>query len=430
MIWKRKENQEKGSILIVFLIVTAVFTLMLGASVSLVMGGYRRTSSVAERNQAYYLAEAGVEKALKDLQSGCEAKPTTSASFPSPSPIGTYEYFVTHSLLNTVIITSTGTTSSGKSVTLTVHVRCATPSSTPTPTPTPSPPLPPLDMALFATGNVSLRGNITINGNVGSNGEIELVGNAKIENGNKFENLGYIYPPPSFTPPSNLSPGGVLRVKKESVTISGNAYYDSISVDNNATLIVNVGSGTQTLWVKSLAVDGKLQVEGTGTLILYVESFSVGNKAELNYATGSRTESLVLYYAGTQSVTIDNQAVIKGLVLVPGEAVITVKGTIVGLLYAPRAQVNLGGNGQTLNGAIIVQALEEDKEAGTQEIVYAPPSSELQDLLQTFVFSPTSSPTPSPSPTSEPTPSPTPTLTPEPSTKPGPPISIVGWKES
>ncbi|MGQ9623202.1 MAG: DUF7305 domain-containing protein [Candidatus Caldatribacteriaceae bacterium] len=420
MIWERKEGQEKGSILITFLIVTAVFALVLGAGVGLMMGGYKRTSSVAQRNQAYYLAEAGVEKALKDLQSGCRLIEATSAPFPPSSPIGTYEYFVTSSLPNTVIITSTGVTSSGKSVTLTVHVRCATP--TPTPTSTPTPTLPPLDMALFAVRDIILQGNIEINGDVGSNGEIELRGNARI-NGKQRENLGYTYPLPSFTPPPNLPPRGDLVIKQNKIVkISGDAYYNSISVDNNAALIVNVGSSTQTLWVKSLAVDGRLEVIGTGTLILYVESFSVGNKAKLNYATGSRTESLVLYYAGTQSVTIGNQAVIRGLVLVPGKAVVTVKGTIVGLLYAPEAQVNLGGNGQTLNGAIIVQALEEDKEAGNQKIVYAPPSPELQSLLQTFVFPSTPSPTPTPTPESTPTPTP--------SMEAGPPISIVGWKES
>jgi hypothetical protein len=429
MIWKKEENQEKGSILITFLIITVVFVGILGAGVSLMMGGYKRTSSVAQRNQAYYLAEAGVEKALEDLRSGCRPIPTTSASFPPSSPIGTYEYSVTHPLQGKAIITSTGVISSGKSVTLEVHVDCATPSPTPTPaptpTPTPTPTLPPLDMALFANGDISLRGNITIRGNVGSNGEIELRGNARIINGEWRKNLGYTYPLPSFTPSDLPSMGSLNVTKKQSVTISGNAYYDSISVDNDATLTVNVGSGTQTLWVKSLAVDGELQVAGEGTLILYVESFSVGNKAQLNTATGSRTESLALYYAGTQSVTIANQAVIKGLVLVPSSAIITVKGTILGLLYAPAAQVNLGGNGQTLNGAIITQALGEDKEAGTQKIVYTPPSSELQSLLQTFVFPPTPSPTPEPTLTPEPTPTSEPPTEPE----PGPPISIVGWKE-
>lgn len=285
-----------------------------------------------------------------------------------------------------------------------------------------------------------MRGNITINGNVGSNGTIETRGNAKI-NGGIRENLGYTYPLPSFTPPSNLPSRGSLSVeKKQSVEISGNAYYESIGIGKDATLTVNVGSNTKILWVKSLAVDGKLQVEGTGTLILYVESLAVGNKAEFNTGTGSIPESLALYYASTQPVTIDNQAVIKGLVLVPSEAVITIKGTIIGLLYAPAAQVNLGGNGQTLNGAIIVQALAEDKEAGNQEIVYAPPSSKLQSLLQTFIFPPTFPPTPTPEPTSEPTPTPestptseptpTPESTPTPSVQSGPPRSIVGWKES
>jgi hypothetical protein len=428
MIWKKEESQERGSILITFLIITVVFVGVLGAGVSLMMGGYKRTSSVARRNQAYYLAEAGVEKALEDLQSGCRLIPATSASFPPSSPIGTYEYSVTHPLPGKAIITSTGVISSGKSVTLEVHVDCATPSPTPTPaptpTPTPTPTLPPLDMALFANGDISLRGNITIRGNVGSNGEIELRGNARIINGEWRKNLGYTYPLPSFTPSPDLPSMGSLSVKKkQSVTISGNAYYDSISVDNDATLTVNVGSGTQTLWVRNLAVDGELQVVGTGTLILYVESFSTGNKAQLNTTTGSRTESLALYYAGTQSVNIDNQAIIKGLVLVPGEVIITVKGTIVGLFYAPAAQVNLGGNGKTLDGAIITQALGEDKEAGTQEIVYATPSSELQSLLQTFVFPPTPSPTPEPTLTPEPTP------TSGPSTESGPPTSIVWWKE-
>lgn len=173
MVRKKEGNQERGSILITFLIITIVFVLILGAGVNLMMGGYKRVSSVAQRNQAHYLAEAGVEKALEDLQSGCRPISTTSATFPSSSPLGTYKYFAvavdSDSVEGTtVIITSTGQTSGPKpkSVTLTVHVRCSplstptpTPEPTPEPTPTPIPTLPPLDMACLLPG-MSVCGEI------------------------------------------------------------------------------------------------------------------------------------------------------------------------------------------------------------------------------------------------------------------------------
>lgn len=429
---QRKAKSERGSVLLVFLIMTTVFVFLLGFGTNMITGGYRRIASVAQRNQAYYLAEAGVERALKQLtEEGCQVIPTTSpVSFPVRSPIGSYWYSVTFDGSQANII-STGK-AGRQEISIQVTVSC---SSSPTPSPTPSP-IPPLDMAVFASTSISLSGSAIISGNAGVNstapGSITLSGNPRIygiayvgPGGNQnaisypsWESLGYFisgghstldsirqYTLPPFPEyPSNLPARGSFVAgwwPAPPYYITEDGQYDTLEVQS--TLVINVGTGKRILRVKNLKVtgSGKIILEGTGTLVLYVEqTVTLDNGGGVNVDNNNNPRNpsqLFMYYSGTAlsfpndvrfagniyaasaNVNISNSGKVIGNLLTGGTQV-TIDGdssAYVRAIYAPNAAVTLQGSGK-VKGTIIAKSFSA---SGGASVTYHTPPQEFIDAL-------------------------------------------------
>lgn len=434
---------NRGSVLLTFLIMATVFVALLGVGTNLLVGGYKRTTSVAQRNQAYYLAEAGVEEALKELQGGCRAIQTTQPiSFPPASPVGYYSYAVA-SDGSEAIITSQGVVSE-KSVTLRVTIRCTSLGPT----------LPPLDMAVFANQSLELGGSANIEGNVGINstnpGSISLSGNPRIfgtayigpggdpnsvisypswQSLNYFiqggaqvldEERNYSLPPfPEF--PEDLPQRGNLVISggpSNDVTISEDGYYDKIRILSNRTLTIQVGEGgVRVIRVKDLDIQqGHIVIEGQGKVIFYVEnSFNLQGSSRVN--ENGNMDTLTLFYGGSESVnfsgdtrlvgtfyaqhanlTLGGSGGVVGLIVTGGDRVV-VQGdasAYVRTLYAPQATVEMQGSGK-LKGTIIADRFEAQ---GAASVIYAVPPQEFIDAFYGLFGNTGSQETPTPAPQS------------------------------
>ena len=88
-------SDEKGFITVFLLAMIFIIVTIMGAGIVFINNGNKRAWSTARSNQALYLAEAGLEKAIQDLKnpSANWASPTSvpETDFPSINPIGKYK---------------------------------------------------------------------------------------------------------------------------------------------------------------------------------------------------------------------------------------------------------------------------------------------------------------------------------------------------
>jgi hypothetical protein len=414
-MWRKR---EEGSVLLTFLIIATVFVLLIGFGTNLMVGGYKRTTLIAQRNQAHYLAEAGVEEALKNLASECRDIPTTSASFPSSSPLGDYEYNVEYNMYSQEArITSKGRVGK-RDVTLVVTAKCFL-SATPPPTETPSPASVP-DLAVLAADSISLSNHAQIFGNVGviaaTSDSITIANNAKITGEqyrgvNQYLGLELNTPLPTPTPPA-LSWKDTLQVDKSS-TINADGWYGEITVKKGqGTLYIDV-TGNRTLRVGKLYLEegGKIILQGNGTLTLYVDQeITLGQRSGINVNDKNDPmdpKQLFVYHSGSgsgSSITLQQNSCFSGHI------------------YAPKASMSLENSSKVV-GTAIVESFEADNNASLT--YYAPPSEYTKNLIA-IIGGSSSSPNPTPTTTPNPTPTSTPTPTPTPKTLPS---AIIEWEE-
>ncbi|HHT11399.1 MAG TPA: hypothetical protein GX009_13915, partial [Candidatus Atribacteria bacterium] len=61
-------SDEKGFITVFLLVMIFIIVTIMGAGIVFINNGNKRVWSTARSNQALYLAEAGLEKAIQDLK--------------------------------------------------------------------------------------------------------------------------------------------------------------------------------------------------------------------------------------------------------------------------------------------------------------------------------------------------------------------------
>ncbi|MCS7242107.1 polymer-forming cytoskeletal protein [Candidatus Caldatribacterium sp.] len=458
-MWKKKDA-TRGSTFLTFLIMTTLFVAFLGAGLNLFIGGQKRAASIGQRNQAYYLAEAGIEEALRRLkESGCTTISPTSLPFPSLSPIGTYQYRVNPGEGNSVTITSIGRVG-GKEVRLHVTVLCAppsgdTPTASPQPTPTASPlPIPPLDMAVFASQSVTLGGSAQIYGNVGINGRpgsIVLNGNPRIfgtayvgPSGNEgaiqhpsWQSLQYFIQggsgvldntrtyqlPPFPTFPTLTNKGNFTAGWWPSPPyyITEDGQYNKLEV--KSTLIINVGNDKndkRILRVKELSVtgSGKIILNGNGKLILYVdEKITLENGGGVNVDNNNNPKDaskIFLYFKGS-NLNLPNDVRFAGNIYAESANItISNSGKVIGNILTGGNQVTIDGDSSAYvravyapNAGVKLQGSGKVKGViiaktfyadGGTSVTFQVPSQEIVDCFVEFFGSnnPQTTPTPSP----------------------------------
>jgi hypothetical protein len=391
-------SDENGFITVFLLTMIFIIVTVMGAGIVFINSGNKRAWSTARSNQALYLAEAGIEKAiqwLKDNPDQWDSPPTpTSINFPSTNPIGTYEVGVTPlppppAETEMWTIRSTGIVQSGNKeikVCVEVEVNQNLGSSIPQV----------MTDGIFARDKIYLDGSAWIRGpvntnstapesvfldwstgidgnvNVGPDGNPNTVitGNGQVV-GQK-DSLSEPYPTPLPLPDFPEFPTDLPH--REDFTagwwpsppyyITDDGEYDKLTVQS--TLIINVGSGTKRIRVRELSVldSGKIILEGTGKLEFYVnEKFTITGSSGINVDSNNNvgdSSRLLLYYKGPDDVNT-NKIEFAGDVRFAGS------------VYAEKASLSIGGSGK-LAGSFVTGGTTVKIDGGSwqQGVLYAP----------------------------------------------------------
>ena len=425
-------KEEKGFITVALLAMIFIIVTVMGAGIVFINSGNKRAWLTARSNQALYLAEAGIEKAIQDLKNNPEqwdSPPNpTSLNFPPTNPIGTYEVkFESQSSPNKWIIKSTGATLNGNTekIYITLNKEKAGEKNLT------------LELALFTynTINMGSSGSSQIFGNVGTYSNAENTVHFPRNDSAKIEGILYIgsegIPEEvvyggswSYEPwRTNVTGGTIVSEKtydysdpafpdypadlptRSSITLQGitngriseDGYYPSIKIDNNTTLTIDIPEGTERkIMVDTLDMPvGNIIINGSGKLILYIKNtFNFKSSSKINYGTNGEGDpnNLMLYYNGgntfstggdtkingtlfvnSANINITNSGAIKGNIITKGPNV-SISGAgqaMVGTLYAPNANVSLTNSG-TVNGAVVAKSFNA---SGNSRIHYTSENS-------------------------------------------------------
>jgi hypothetical protein len=390
---------------------------------------------LVNQSQAYYIARAGADSLVayivknqdnltyEQLTAYLDAIVAAGTSGVNSFGGGTFLLSVTRDIsAGTILIESTGSYN-GQTATADLTIDIVEDASGG----------PIFDMAVFAvqetTGAINLANSARIQGNAGTNSiagsSIGFSNSARI-NGDVYigpegdvtqvitpwKNVGsYVtgalralpkkreYPLPPFPAfPSLTFRGSVTATNSAALTISTDGWYTKLEASNSGKITIDVGTGIRTLRIDTFTVQnsGKIEIQGTGKLLLYVSSMAIGNSAQVNgntrdstklhmYYNGSATLSFVnssAYYGSMYiekaSLSMANSNSIMGNIITGGNSV-TVQNSAnaeVKVLYAPNAVVEFQ-NSASLTGALIAKKYTGSNSA---LVSYAPITSPIPDL--------------------------------------------------
>jgi cytoskeletal protein CcmA (bactofilin family) len=361
---------DKGSVLLITVVVVlALVTVLTAASFLFISGTQEARLNVASA-QAHYLAEAGIEYAIKQLiQNWNWSPPAGSIPFPSSAPLGTFRVSVSSSS-RTKQITSTGTVTVGhKKVerTVTVDVQKAG--------------FPPIfNNALASSTDIDLAGNSKIyssneekaKGNVYGHGRISLKGNVEVtgsvssalENGvtttgNVKVGKGIFAGPQYFQEIPAVEES--LRQSWEDKAKTGTIYSSGLTYSGN----VNVNLG-------SVYVNGDLTITGNASISLADDAVVyVKGKVKITGNASIRGQGIivsegVIDITGNMSHQLDQPASIAFVSLSSGESKITGNGEVAGVFFVPWGALKIAGNSYIF-GAAVAYRIDF---AGNAEIKY------------------------------------------------------------
>ncbi|MBU9711009.1 PilX N-terminal domain-containing pilus assembly protein [Evansella tamaricis] len=226
---------------------------------------------------------------------------------------------------------------------------------------------------------------------------------------------------PTFPELSTPSNGGGINSGILKLTPWNNSYQSSYTMTNNISLNelnsegdtkITIGSGERNLRLKRLIINnGKLEIEGTGTLNIYIEDqFTITGGGQLRQGINNRVN---IFYGGTNKLTIGNgtgitasifshtadlefsggTSIVGHIISLGSEIKITGgSDNTSSLIYAPQSKVIIDGGAQS--GSVVSKQFEINNAKVTYEDIpeeeYAPffpgtggGSNSLTDLLDT-----------------------------------------------
>ena len=275
----------------------------------------------------------------------------------------------------------------------------------------------PADTAVFVDTTISLDNGATISGAIGTNsslsgkislnGNASIIGNSNIYVGPNADTSTMISKPsyiivnnpivkmsavktfslPVFPTIPSYPLQSDLNIKNGNYTLTMNQdmSFSNISLDNNYTLTVDVGSNNRSIVVGNLnMINGSIKINGTGKLTIYVTgNVAMGSGSVLN--TGKDVSKLIMYlkrssvptnpkslsltgsqqiygslFAEDANISVDNSGVLNGYFLTGGTNVSFSGNANAGsnnnLFYAPNAAFNITGSAY-LAGSIVAKSL-------------------------------------------------------------------------
>jgi type II secretory pathway pseudopilin PulG len=348
-------NNNKGGALVLTLLVLVVLSILGVSLLDLSLAETKFVQHQQNRAQAHYIAHSSADALATYLIKNPENLSTTdlnsyintlrSGSNTSPTNFtggGSYVVTTANSGANNLKITATGTFNNVNKAVSVILIKRGL-----------------FDNAIYAHRSLTLWSGAKVYGGDVQYGETIYMGNnAGVVNGDVNEGP-LDYPENEFPePPETLEPNIILTPHQTLVMNSSSNHfdkeYDIIDVSNHGTLTIDVGTTTQKIVVRSMTINGTLNVIGTGKLILYVRE-EVFFKGIIN----NSPENLIVYIGDYNSET--NTTGYPGYIeLKTGNSIFN--GYIVGLSATIDITANL-----VYTGAIIADTV---KVASNAEVYY------------------------------------------------------------
>jgi len=424
-------GNQRGSVLIVVLFVLVTLTLVGATLGSLAVNDQRQAARQQRNNESFYLARSGAEAVATYLLANQELiKDYIGHEDVVELGQGSFTVRVLNGPNNTVLIESTGFVGDySEKVTLSL-IGGESGSY-----------LPIFDMALFTDGGINLESGAKIFGRVGTN--TTAPNSVRLDNSNPHLIFGdcYIgvggvinnvfpsynrvdgnvsnldeprtYPMPEFPdfPTLPTKPNIKTNWDNASPIITEDGYYDTITIDQNYEVRVDVGDKDtiRRIRVRNFnGVQGRLLLEGEGKLQLYVdERFHIKGFFNGGQDWGNPDQAIIFYnspsdfalYGETQvyaslyamfdydtaKVQFTNGANLYGSVFTNAANVLINGGSnknYVRVFYAPNALFELANSG-TVYGAVVANTFQA---SGGVKIEYHPDVDKVWDAVPEIGF--------------------------------------------
>lgn len=368
---RKHHPKENGAALIIAILVSVMMLLLAMPFLTKLSGQYRASENSYRSLAAVNLAEAGLERAIWELNYGDfttwagdslqRTLALSSVQTPGGVVLGDIEIAVTDLSGNNPVIESTGQIDYLDDVTISKTTRIVLQKEGGTSL---------FDVGVFADESVTLASNLNIDGDVGTNGThpgaisiatnsvitgdarcgpggnpdvaIQLNGTAQVDGEQRAAEEAKELPP--VVVPEGLMYLGDFYAKDEIVCISESGEYASFILDTGAVAEI---SGDVTLFVTGL--------------------FSLGSNTELRITEGG---SLTLYLSG--SMSLDSNCSVNNNLEDPTKLIIlgteTFMGTVIfesnmpfyGAVYMPEADLvfssNVQFNGSAIGNSIVLNS--------------------------------------------------------------------------
>ena len=339
---------KNGNLLMTFILLVAVAAIFMSFFFVLI-GRIRNLPLEKNSVKAFYIAEAGIQKAIWNLTTptglGGQGSAWRTASLTEAFGGGQYTISVMNGASGSITITSTGEVQ-GASRSLQQRI---TSSSLPAA----------FSYGIYNNGNLSLTGNSTIKGPIFSNGNMTISGNSNhptgetdVSAGHTVKVNGTIVPATVLDPPpplptidttsydSAIAAAGTYTAENKSyssLNLAGGTTY----VNGNATISGAVTGGGTLVVSGTTTISGNVTV-APGTTIISNKTLTISGNT--NFQTGS------VIYSATKITDSGNNR-LNGSIMAP---TITIGGndTIYGFLYAWGVSVTISGN-VNLYGAVV-----------------------------------------------------------------------------
>jgi hypothetical protein len=240
-------RRKRGTVIAYFLVLVSVLTTGLLTTMALTAGGGAQVAGqTLKRDQAFYAAEAGVQRAFWLLQQNNNWR--ASPDVPLTGTIGSGASAATYSVTaqggwnSPVLISATGRTGSGPTASaVTVTAACS-----------PTVVVPAITLGKDFDNN----GNLTINGDVQAKGNIRTTG--------RFKENGSLYAGGSITTNGSVNITGVTKPNTAGIVVPT---VDINWLKSHATKVVNVPMGSKTYEVSSINVPDGGIIYFTGPIL-------------------------------------------------------------------------------------------------------------------------------------------------------------------
>lgn len=313
-------KHQKGVILILaFMILIAMIS---------IVGTYIFTTSVVTKStgfgevggKAFWLAEAGVSKAIWNIMTppgqGGQGSGWTTAGTTESLGDGTYTMVVTRSG-NTRTITSTGTIGNiSRSLQVQITVRPKWPNA--------------FDYAIFGDTNgnqLRLRDNVVISGDLYYDGNVQVDAGASVTNGLVYAGTvtgaGTYTEAPGNPNPIPTYPAFVATTYDAEITTAVGSATSNLTLSTGQTLNL-----TGTVYYKTVTIKNNATVTGTGTIVA-TEAILIRDTANIGQN---------IAFLGKEDITIKHSAVLQSGAIVYSQKDLTVtdSASVTGSLLAPK----------------------------------------------------------------------------------------------